>query len=122
MTARTASRLSMPVAATSFANHLPRSGPEKETGMNSTAIADITAERERQISFEGWSPDHDDAHGEGQIAFAAACYSLSHYFSKPHSELLERLWALGICVVEADRPPPRFGQGWRPHRCRDRSA
>jgi hypothetical protein len=60
--------------------------------MNSTAIADITAERERQISFEGWSPDHDDAHGEGQIAFAAACYSLSHYFSKPHSELLERLW------------------------------
>jgi hypothetical protein len=40
------------------------------------AILDITAERLRQIAFEGWTPEHDDAHGTGELADAAACYAL----------------------------------------------
>lgn len=42
-----------------------------------SAIDDIAAERQRQISAEGWTPDHDDAHGSGEMAKAAACYALN---------------------------------------------
>ena len=33
-------------------------------------------ERIRQIEKEGWSQAHDDTHGSGEIAQAAACYSM----------------------------------------------
>lgn len=42
------------------------------------AIHDIQAERNRQISHEGWSPQHDDEHRDGSLAVAAACYALNH--------------------------------------------
>ncbi|WYK06475.1 hypothetical protein DWF04_016480 [Cereibacter sphaeroides f. sp. denitrificans] len=38
------------------------------------AAADVLAERARQISAEGWTPEHDDTHQHGQIAGAALCY------------------------------------------------
>ena len=37
------------------------------------AIADVVGERTRQILDEGWTPEHDDAHTDGQLAQAAAC-------------------------------------------------
>lgn len=37
------------------------------------AIAD---ERNRQIKEEGWTPEHDDSHVDGELAVAAACYAL----------------------------------------------
>ncbi|TIM14496.1 MAG: hypothetical protein E5Y67_12520 [Mesorhizobium sp.] len=40
------------------------------------AIADIAAERQRQIESEGWTPEHDDKHEKGELAGAAACYAL----------------------------------------------
>lgn len=43
----------------------------------SAAMADIAAERRRQIEAEGWTPEHDDAHSDGQMATAAACYAIS---------------------------------------------
>ena len=36
----------------------------------------ITAERERQISEEGWTAEHDQEHDDGELAKAAACYLL----------------------------------------------
>lgn len=36
----------------------------------------IAAERERQITEEGWSARHDDGHESGELAQAAACYAL----------------------------------------------
>ncbi|HHX6425407.1 TPA: hypothetical protein ACVGIZ_001704 [Pseudomonas aeruginosa] len=41
------------------------------------AWLDVQAERRRQITAEGWTPEHDDAHSHGQIARAAACYALA---------------------------------------------
>lgn len=35
----------------------------------------IAAERERQVSVEGWTPEHDDEHSHGELATAAACYA-----------------------------------------------
>jgi hypothetical protein len=34
------------------------------------------AERQRQISVEGWTPEHDDEHDDGDMSAAAACYAL----------------------------------------------
>lgn len=39
------------------------------------AIRDVLVERQRQISVEGWTPEHDDAHSTGELARAAACYA-----------------------------------------------
>lgn len=36
----------------------------------------IAAERQRQIEQEGWTPEHDAGHGEGELAEAAACYAM----------------------------------------------
>lgn len=41
----------------------------------------IAAERKRQIDEEGWTPEHDNAHGAHEMAAAARCYALCSY---PH--------------------------------------
>jgi hypothetical protein len=38
-------------------------------------VAVIAAERARQISVEGWTPLHDDAHTFSELAWAATCYA-----------------------------------------------
>ncbi len=40
------------------------------------AIDLIRQERERQVSEEGWISEHDDEHGGGALAMAAACYAM----------------------------------------------
>lgn len=39
------------------------------------AWSDVVAERQRQVSAEGWTAEHDDAHISGELAGAAACYA-----------------------------------------------
>jgi hypothetical protein len=38
-------------------------------------IADVIAERRRQIEVEGWTPEHDDTHERGEIAEAASAWA-----------------------------------------------
>jgi len=35
----------------------------------------IAQERQRQIEKEGWTPEHDDQHVNGELAIAACCYA-----------------------------------------------
>lgn len=42
----------------------------------SQAALDVFSERRRQIEDEGRTPEHDDNHGEGSMAFAAAAYAV----------------------------------------------
>lgn len=44
----------------------------------SKAIDDVLAERRRQVEAEGWKPEHDDAHRQGELAAAAACYAMNN--------------------------------------------
>lgn len=53
------------------------SQPMSREGM-SQAAQDVLAERRRQIEAEGWTPEHDDAHNNGELAEAAGCYALHH--------------------------------------------
>ena len=39
-------------------------------------LGDIETERRRQLTVEGWTPEHDDTHVREQMAYAAACYAI----------------------------------------------
>lgn len=43
----------------------------------SKAIDDVLAERARQVNEEGWTPEHDDQHDGGELAYAAAAYAFN---------------------------------------------
>jgi hypothetical protein len=48
----------------------------KSEGARGSGVELIAAERQRQISVEGWTPDHDDEHSRGELATAASVYLL----------------------------------------------
>lgn len=45
----------------------------------SQAALDVLAERQRQITTEGWTPEHDDSHDQAEMAAAAASYAFSAF-------------------------------------------
>jgi hypothetical protein len=51
---------------------------EKDTNMRQfgDGVVLIAAERQRQVTEEGWTVGHDDVHGGEELAQAAACYAL----------------------------------------------
>lgn len=49
----------------------------------STAAQDVLAERRRQIEGEGWTPEHDDEHGNAEMALAAAGYAINAFRPMP---------------------------------------
>lgn len=51
-------------------------GDKDATRAMPDAVADVLAERCRQVRVEGFTADHDDQHYPGQLARAAACYAL----------------------------------------------
>ena len=50
--------------------------------MSELVAQEIMAERERQKSEEGWSPEHDDRHKNGELALAAASYAIGGRWTK----------------------------------------
>jgi hypothetical protein len=42
-----------------------------------TGIEMIAAERERQVSDEGWTPEHDDTHARAELLAAAVAYAVN---------------------------------------------
>lgn len=55
-----------------------------------SVLDEIAAERRRQVEAEGWAPSHDDAHQDGQLAGAAACYAM-HGLQIGNNALAERV-------------------------------
>lgn len=68
----------------------------------SKAIADVIAERSRQIEAEGWTPAHDDWHVDRSLARAAACY-VEHYISRA-----------GVFGVPCQWPESWAKEWWKP--------
>lgn len=48
--------------------------PAHTLSEHSAAIKDVIAERERQVSEEGWTPAHDDQYADCELTQAAICY------------------------------------------------
>lgn len=70
----------------------------------SNAVQSVISERQRQQSVEGWTPEHDDEHTEGEMAEAAACYAM---FANNQGFFCSVSLAVGAGVVETVRPAPR---------------
>lgn len=49
--------------------------PSADASGGGGVLAEVAAERRRQIEAEGWTPEHDDHHGRGEMAAAAAAYA-----------------------------------------------
>lgn len=65
--------------AENIALSLIRPAPVASGGQHSSgegSVADIVAERRRQIEAEGWSVENDDEHDDSSLAHAAAAYVL----------------------------------------------
>jgi hypothetical protein len=59
----------------------------------SDAERDVLAERRRQVEVEGWTPEHDDEHATGGMAYAAAAYAVSSAEQTDRSFFITSLWA-----------------------------
>lgn len=60
-----------------------------------TGMELILAERQRQITVEGWTAQHDDEHQPDTLAMAAACYALPALIRSKEiwgAPLLDLLW------------------------------
>lgn len=90
-----------------------------------TAIELIAEERQRQIEVEGYTPDHDDQHGYGELAMAAMCYAMlpiwrpaemaplgwpwsspepmNGFKPTPDDRIRELVKAAALCVAEIER-------------------
>jgi hypothetical protein len=90
-----------------------------------TAITEIQAERQRQIEVEGWTPEHDDKHDNGELADAATCYACPSTRSliwpwdeqwwKPTTRRRDLIKAAALIVAEIERldrlpPHPKDGK------------
>ena len=64
-----------------------------------SGVERIAAERQRHFEVEGWTPEHDDAHVNGEMALAASVYAQFaawpkgwRKFSRPSGWPWERKW------------------------------
>lgn len=62
-----------------------------------SGIEFISEERQRQINVEGWTPEHDEMHKNGELAHASACYAAMPYNIYCHKKTdnahyFEELW------------------------------
>ena len=83
------------------------------------AARDVLAERQRQITAEGWTPEHDDEHSDGEMARAASVYAnpniwdiLGHgpvswpwspYWYKPTDRRRDLIKAGALILAEIER-------------------
>lgn len=80
-------------------------GMSDELSLTREILYQIKEERTRQIEKEGFSIAHDDAHTNGEMALAAACYATA-----PSMVRIEREW------VPPDKPKtwPWHFSWWKP--------
>lgn len=64
------------------------------------AILDVIAERQRQKTVEGCTPEHDDQYDKSQLLWASSCYVLNTI--QPFKRIPMDL-AVGTRMVEADK-------------------
>lgn len=63
-----------------------------EAGTLRDAVIDVVTERERQITQEGYTPEHDDRHVLGQLRDGAIAYALADRRCTRDAEALINFW------------------------------
>ena len=77
-----------------------------------TGIEIITKERLRQIEEEGWTPEHDSEHGDGELADAAACYCIDS--DRTITWNTSRVQAVATILLKRDLHFPWDNKWWKP--------
>jgi len=84
----------------------------------STGVELIAAERKRQVEKEGWTPDHDEQHTEGELAWAAC------YYAMPETLCKQLYMGTGVSASITIDPrfffPPPWSFEWRKREDQDR--
>lgn len=57
-----------------------------------TGLDDIIDERYRQMTVEGWTFEHDDAHTDNSLVVAAIMYAMPPTFVEPFSWPWDKKW------------------------------
>lgn len=57
-----------------------------------TGIEMIAAERRRQVEVEGFGPEHDAEHGDGELRKAAICYVFANSLKFPETAPLNEIF------------------------------
>lgn len=99
-----------------------------------SVLQNIAEERCRQISVEGWSPEHDDIHTSAQLGQAAACYAMpagllelrmtalsavpvywpwAEFWWKPKDRRSDLIRAAALIVAELERLDRQAARGER---------
>ena len=71
-----------------------------------SGIERIAAERARQLDVEGWTAKHDDAHLDGELAWAAVCYAA------PEKVFVHNVYARSSGDAHAFADPWPFDEEW----------
>ena len=66
----------------------------------------IAEERQRQLSAEGWTANHDSDHVSGELAIAAACYARIAALQAEHN------WRRGVDLDSIGRPMKMCPTDW----------
>ena len=82
---------------------------EAVEGESSQAAADVIAERQRQVSAEGWTAEHDDEHKSGEMALAASAYA-------EHAARFQNAESVGMIYATKSHPSnwPWHRKWWKP--------
>jgi hypothetical protein len=84
--------------------------PARIPKKRSSGAGRIATERERQVSAEGWTAEHDECHPRGELALAAAFYILSEKVrTKTEMHTVET-----TPIIVADLRWPFEGEAWKP--------
>lgn len=100
--ASTADMIVRRVSKDEFMEHV-----EKSDGNSGTDL--IFNERQRQISKEGWTPQHDDEHTDGSLIEAARAYTWAAF-----CEVALKSKAKDFKYVPNDWPPDWDDDWWKP--------
>jgi hypothetical protein len=92
------------------ANEEPKKVGVAMTFDHANGILRILAERQRQITEEGWTPDMDDQYVNGDLVLASVCYAA-------HAQNNGHMYSISPSAYQEIPPPsqwPWISQAWKP--------
>lgn len=83
--------------------------------VHQSSAADVLAERRRQVEVEGWTSEHDDAYGEGELARAAAAYAYASALPDRHRANISGIYSIDNDGMARDLWPATWSKAfWKP--------